>query len=152
MHRAFGYGHPLSLCPHQKTLVIVVVWWCLCRFCVPCFETPTTYQLRITRAATSPTTKDTRDNKPVTPAYITNNRWKATMQDYFLTMHALGVRLTGLLSVSLGLESSFFELRTSEMAHALRLIHYSAEVRHIHVCGRVTPPLSLLQVFGLGHS
>lgn len=51
------------------------------------------------------------------------------MQDYFLAMHALGVRLTGLLSVGLELEPSFFERCTSEMAHALRLLHYSAEVR-----------------------
>lgn len=50
------------------------------------------------------------------------------MQEYFLTMHALGVRLSGLLSAGLGLEPSFFEGCTSEMAHALRLLHYSAEV------------------------
>lgn len=50
------------------------------------------------------------------------------MQSYFLTMHALGVRLSGLLSAGLGLEPSFFGECTSEMAHALRLLHYSAEV------------------------
>lgn len=50
------------------------------------------------------------------------------MQAYFLTMHALGVRVSGLLSAGLGMEPSFFEGCTSEMAHALRLLHYSAEV------------------------
>ncbi|CAM9287485.1 unnamed protein product [Ectocarpus sp. 6 AP-2014] len=54
--------------------------------------------------------------------------WRATMQSYFTTMHAVGVRLSGLLSVGLGLDPSFFESCTSEMAHALRLLHYSAEV------------------------
>ncbi|CAM9654522.1 unnamed protein product, partial [Ectocarpus sp. 4 AP-2014] len=44
-------------------------------------------------------------------------------------MHAAGVRLSGLLSVGLGLDPSFFESCTSEMADALRLLHYSAEVR-----------------------
>lgn len=51
------------------------------------------------------------------------------MQAYFASMHALGVRVSGLLSAGLGLEPSFFEGCTSEMAHALRLLHYSAEVR-----------------------
>lgn len=51
------------------------------------------------------------------------------MQVYFLSMHALGVRVSGLLSAGLGLEPSFFEGCTSEMAHAMRLLHYSAEVK-----------------------
>lgn len=51
------------------------------------------------------------------------------MQNYFTTMHSLGVRVSGLLSAGLGLDASFFEGCTSEMAHALRLLHYSAEVR-----------------------
>lgn len=50
------------------------------------------------------------------------------MQAYFLAMHALGIRVSGLLSAGLGMEPSFFEGCTSEMAHALRLLHYSAEV------------------------
>ncbi|CAM9597540.1 unnamed protein product [Scytosiphon promiscuus] len=54
--------------------------------------------------------------------------WKTTMQNYFTTMHSLGVRVSGLLSAGLGFEPSFFEGCTSEMAHALRLLHYSAEV------------------------
>ena len=50
------------------------------------------------------------------------------MQDYFLTMHSLGVRVSGLLSTGLGLDASFFEECICDMAHALRLLHYSAEV------------------------
>ncbi|CAM9798398.1 unnamed protein product, partial [Hapterophycus canaliculatus] len=41
---------------------------------------------------------------------------------------SVGVRVSGLLSEGLGLDASFFKGCTSEMAHALRLIHYSAEV------------------------
>ncbi|CAM9249777.1 unnamed protein product [Laminaria digitata] len=54
--------------------------------------------------------------------------WKATMQDYFTRMHALGIRLSGVLSSGLGLDPSFFEGCFSKPMSALRLLHYSSEV------------------------
>ena len=55
-------------------------------------------------------------------------RWKVTMQDYFTRMHALGIRLSGVLSSGLGLDPSFFEGCFSKPMSALRLLHYSSEV------------------------
>lgn len=50
------------------------------------------------------------------------------MQEHFARMHAVGVRLAGLLSVGLGLDNSVFDDCFSEFAHVLRLLHYTAEV------------------------
>ncbi|CAM9447850.1 unnamed protein product [Laminaria digitata] len=50
------------------------------------------------------------------------------MQDYFDRMHAMGIRLSGLLSIGLGLDPAFFEGFFSESMSALRLLHYSSEV------------------------
>ena len=50
------------------------------------------------------------------------------MQDYFNRMHALGIKLSGLLSTGLGLDPSFFESCFLKPMSALRLLHYSAEV------------------------
>ena len=55
-------------------------------------------------------------------------RFKATMQDYYNRMHAMGIRLSGLLSTGLGLDPAFFERCFSESMSALRLLHYSSEV------------------------
>lgn len=66
---------------------------------------------------------------PGTPRYPpTLRRWKATMQDYYNRMHAMGIRASGLLSTGLGLDPSFFEGCFSESMSALRLLHYSSEV------------------------
>ena len=66
-------------------------------------------------------------------------RWKTTMREHFVRMHAVGIRLAGLLSVGLGLEASTFADCFSEKAHALRLLHYSAEASS--PLGDPTPPL-----------
>lgn len=50
------------------------------------------------------------------------------MLDYFNRMHALGIRLSGLLSTGLGLDPSFFEGCFLKPMSALRLLHYSSEV------------------------
>lgn len=50
------------------------------------------------------------------------------MQDHFSRMHALGIRLSELLAVGLGLDPSFFEGFFSHSLSALRLLHYSPEV------------------------
>lgn len=51
------------------------------------------------------------------------------MRDYFDTMNSLGARLTGLLASGLGLDPLFFEGCFTEPMSALRLLHYSSEVR-----------------------
>lgn len=55
-------------------------------------------------------------------------RWKSTMQDYYNRMHAMEIRLSGLLSTGLELDPDFFEDCFSESMSALRLLHYSSEV------------------------
>lgn len=50
------------------------------------------------------------------------------MQDYYNRMHAMEIRLSGLLSIGLGLDPAFFEDCFSESMSALRLLHYSSEV------------------------
>lgn len=55
-------------------------------------------------------------------------RWKTTMTDYFDRMNALGIRLTRLLAVGLGMDPYSFEGYFSKSMSALRLLHYSAEV------------------------
>ncbi|CAM9597469.1 unnamed protein product [Scytosiphon promiscuus] len=54
--------------------------------------------------------------------------WKATMQEHFARMHAVGQRLVRLLASGLELDAPVFESCFSEFAHVLRLLHYSAEV------------------------
>ncbi|CAN0092914.1 unnamed protein product [Ascophyllum nodosum] len=54
--------------------------------------------------------------------------WEAAMTDYFDRMHALGLRLTRLLAVGIGLEPSSFEDCFSQPMSVVRLLHYSAEV------------------------
>lgn len=51
------------------------------------------------------------------------------MQEHFARMHTIGVRLAGLLSAAFGLDPLVFDNSFSEYAHALRLLHYSAEAR-----------------------
>ncbi|CAM9312094.1 unnamed protein product [Laminaria digitata] len=55
-------------------------------------------------------------------------RWKATMQDYHDRMHALRIRLSGLLSAGLWLGPAFFEGCFSKHMSALRLLRYYSEV------------------------
>lgn len=55
------------------------------------------------------------------------------MTDYFDRTQALGVRLMGLLAVSLGLDPALFEGCFSKSETAMRLLHYSDEVwREMH--------------------
>eukprot|EP00752_Nemacystus_decipiens_P014679 g13075.t1 len=76
---------------------------------------------------------DERDTRPLKgpnqwPSEDLVPGWKTTMQEHFTRMHAVGVRLVGLLSVGLELEDSVFDNCFSQLEHALRLLHYSAEV------------------------
>ncbi|CAN0444839.1 unnamed protein product, partial [Scytosiphon promiscuus] len=51
------------------------------------------------------------------------------MQEHFARMHSLAERLAGLLAVGVGLSPSVFDNCFTESLSALRLLHYSAEVR-----------------------
>lgn len=60
------------------------------------------------------------------------------MRDYFDRMYNLGMRLSGLLASGMGMDPSFFDGCFSETLSALRLLHYSSEVRHRFSGVRVT--------------
>ncbi len=98
------------------------------RRAVPWEPTPRTPFVRALR----PPEKRTGSNRTTTTtthSLACTRRWKMTMQEHFLRMHSVGVRLAGLLSAGLGLEPSAFTGCFSEKAHVLRLLHYSAEAR-----------------------
>ena len=65
--------------------------------------------------------------------------WKATMQEYFAAVHALGMRMLRLLALSLDLRADFFDNKFSAPMEALRLLHYSAETsstaQGVYGCG-----------------
>ncbi|CAN0412730.1 unnamed protein product [Ascophyllum nodosum] len=54
--------------------------------------------------------------------------WKATMKEYFETMHALAGRVTDHLAASVGVDPAVVKGCFSESMASLRLIHYSSEV------------------------
>lgn len=88
----------------------------------PLFRVMSGYSRAVTSESRNDPVKHTRS--PATPAC----RWKSTMQAHFERMHDLGIRLTGLLAVGLGLDPNFFAKYFSKSMAALRLLHYSSEV------------------------